>query len=356
MAIRVVHCGTGDVGKYALEGILHHPDLELIGQYAWSPEKVGVDAGALVGHADTGVTTTNDWDELLALDADCLSYFGDSIGRELEAAQTICRFLERGTNAVTVAIFPWAFPAQVPREFAEPVEAATRAGSSTAFFTGIDPGWATTDLAIAALAVADRVDCVRVTELGWWGDYSAEYVCREYFGYGQTADFEPLFLKSGFLRQMWGPTLEQIAEVLGCEIEDWNIVYETDCLDHDVQTGFGLVEAGTTSVVHFELQAISGGSPIAIVEHADRVGRGAGPQWPAPFGPKDLGYRVEIEGDPAFTLELNMDTVPGCKMTAMPAINAIPAVCAAEPGLQGPLDLPRYHARNARASTRRSSS
>jgi 4-hydroxy-tetrahydrodipicolinate reductase len=32
----------------------------------------------------------------------------------------------------------------------------------------------------------------------------------------------------------------------------------------------------------------------------------------------------------------------------MPAINAIPAVCAAEPGLKGPLDIPRYTARNVR--------
>jgi hypothetical protein len=32
----------------------------------------------------------------------------------------------------------------------------------------------------------------------------------------------------------------------------------------------------------------------------------------------------------------------------MPVINAIPAVCAARPGLLGPLDIPRYWARNVR--------
>jgi hypothetical protein len=31
---------------------------------------------------------------------------------------------------------------------------------------------------------------------------------------------------------------------------------------------------------------------------------------------------------------------------AMPALNAVPAVCAAEPGLLGPLDVPRYWTRN----------
>jgi hypothetical protein len=349
VTLRVVHCGTGNVGVAGLQGILNHPDLELVGQYVWSPDKVGVDSGALCGAPDTGVLATDDWDALLDLAPDCLSYFGDSIGRELDAAHDVCRFLEHGTNAVTISIFPWAYPGAVPPEFGKPVADACAAGSTTAFFTGIDPGWATTDLAIAALACADRVDCIRVEELGWWGDYTAEFVCRQYFGFGQPSDFEPILLSGGFLKQMWAPTLLEIADVLGVEIEDWNIVYETDSLDHDTETGFGTVAAGTASVVHFELQALNGGRPIAIVEHADRVARDAGPQWPEPYGPQDLSYRIEIVGDPSYTLELNFGSDGGGgKITAMPAINAIPAVCAAEAGLKGPLDIPRYHTRNAR--------
>jgi hypothetical protein len=349
VAYRVVHCGTGNVGAAALQGILNHPDLELVGQYVWSPEKVGVDSGSLCGMPDTGVLATDDWDELLDLDAECLSYFGDSIGNELDSAMEVCRFLERGTNAVTISIFPWAYPPVVPPEFEAPVLEACARGSSTAFFTGVDPGWATTDLAIAALACADRVDCVRVQELGWFGDYTSEFSMRQYFGFGQPSDFEPILVSGGFLQQMWAPTLLQIAEVLGVEIDDWNILYETDGVDHDVKTGFGILEAGTTSVVHFELQALSGGHPIAVVEHADRVARGAGPQWPEPYGPRDLSYRIEIEGDPSYSLELNFGgDGGGAKITAMPAINAIPAVCVADVGLKGPLDIPRYHTRNAR--------
>jgi hypothetical protein len=223
MAYRVVHCGTGYVGTAGLQGILNHPDLELVGQYVWSPEKVGVDSGALCGMPDTGVLATGDWDEVLDLDADCLSYFGDSIGCELDAVMEVCRFLERGTNAVTISIFPWAYPPVVPPEFEAPILAACAKGGSTAFFTGIDPGWATTDLAIAALACADRVDCVRVQELGWFGDYTSEFSMRQYFGFGQPSEFVPILISGGFLHQMWAPTLLQIAEVLGVEIDDWNI-------------------------------------------------------------------------------------------------------------------------------------
>ena len=60
MTLRVVHCGTGNVGGAGLAGIINHPDLELVGQYVWSPEKVGVDSGALCGLPDTGITATDD--------------------------------------------------------------------------------------------------------------------------------------------------------------------------------------------------------------------------------------------------------------------------------------------------------
>ena len=176
MALRVVHCGTGNVGGAGLAGIINHPDLELVGQYVWSPGKVGVDSGALCGLPDTGVIATHDWDAALRP------------RRRLPVAlrrQHRPRAAGRGgrlpgswngaRTSVTISVFPWAYPPAVPAEFRAPVEAACAKGGTTAFFSGIDPGWATTDLAIAALACGDRIDCVRVQELGWFGQYSAEF-------------------------------------------------------------------------------------------------------------------------------------------------------------------------------------
>ena len=184
----------------------------------------------------------------------------------------------------------------------KPADRGVREGEQHAFFTGVDPGWATTDLAIAALACADRVDCVRVQELGWFGDYSSEFSMREYFGFGHPTDFVPILVSGGFLKQMWAPTLLHIADALGVDVDGWNVLYEADSLDHDVQTGFGIVEAGTASVVHFAFQALAGGNrPVAIVEHADRVSQdpdGGQALDAAPMVPTDLAYRVAVEGDP----------------------------------------------------------
>jgi hypothetical protein len=346
MTIRVVHCGTGNVGIEALRGILHHPDLELVGHYVHSPEKLGQDSGVLVGEPPSGIIATNDWGPLIALKADCLCYCGNSIGRERDAITDIGRFLERGTNVVTISNFPLAFPPATPSDYREYIDTACRKGGASVLFTGIDPGWATTDLAVAALACADRIDCVRVMELGWWGDYTAEYLCREYFGFGKEPGFQPLLVTGGFIKEMWAPTLLHIASRLGIEIDDWSVFYEADGLDHDIETGFGVVRAGTASAVHFELRALSRGRPIAIVEHVDLVGRGAGRQWAAPFGPKELAYRIQVEGDPSYSLELNFDYPASGKLSAMPAVNSIPSVCAARPGLLSVFDIPRYVTRN----------
>lgn len=360
MTLRIAHSGTGMIGRAALDGILNHPELELVGMYVQSPEKLGLDVGAFIDRPAVGIRTTNSWDELLALAPDCLSYMSNSIGRELDAANDVCRFLERGTNAVTASIFPWAHPASVPSAFAH-VHEACRKGGSSAYFSGSDPGWATTDMALAALQMADRVECVRVCELGYWGNYEAEYVCREYFGFGQPKGFVPMLIRGGFLEQMWKPTLLALCEALGVPIEAWNVVYETDSLARDVECGFGVVRAGTASVVHFELQAINAGRPVAVVEHVDRVGRGAGPQWKSPYGPGEFAFRIEIEGEPSYWVEHQMThdlevelamgrmgNVSHGKSTAMPCINAIPAVCRAKPGLLGPRDVTHAVTRNVR--------
>lgn len=346
MVHRIVHCGTGNVGAGALREIIRHPGLELVGHFVSTPTKAGRDSGELVGLPPIGVTATTSWDELVELGADCLTYFGDSIGREADSVADLLRFLERGTNVVTLSGFAIAHPATAPPALRDPIEAACRVGRSSCYFTGSDPGWATSDLAIAALATAGRVDCVRVLELGWWGNYTAEYVCREYFGFGKEPGFQPLLVTGGFIEYMWTPTLHQLAEVLGREVEEFRVVYETDSLDHDVETGFGVVEAGTASVVRFELQALSGGRPVAVLEHVDAVARDVGGQWKQPFGPGDFAFRVEIEGKPTFTLEMNFDNTPGQNLSAWPVINSIPAVCRAEPGLLGPLDVPRYWTSN----------
>ena len=64
MAIRVIQWATGGVGRAAVAGVVAHPDLELVGCWVHSPDKVGVDVGELCGLGPLGVAATDDVDAL----------------------------------------------------------------------------------------------------------------------------------------------------------------------------------------------------------------------------------------------------------------------------------------------------
>ena len=73
-AIRVVVWSTGGIGSIAVRAVAENPGTDLVGVWVHSPEKAGRDAGELVGIGPIGVTTTNDADELIALQPDCVVY------------------------------------------------------------------------------------------------------------------------------------------------------------------------------------------------------------------------------------------------------------------------------------------
>jgi 2,4-diaminopentanoate dehydrogenase len=58
--LRVIQWATGNVGRAAVEGIVAHPELELVGAFVHSPAKAGRDVGELCGLGPLGVQATGD--------------------------------------------------------------------------------------------------------------------------------------------------------------------------------------------------------------------------------------------------------------------------------------------------------
>ena len=74
MSVKVIQWATGGVGRAAIEGIVAHPELELVGCWVHSDDKVGRDVGELCGIEPLGVKATNDVDVLINTPADCVMY------------------------------------------------------------------------------------------------------------------------------------------------------------------------------------------------------------------------------------------------------------------------------------------
>src|SRR5215831_11857378 len=100
MTHRVVQWTTGNVGKRSVRAIVNNPELELVGCYAWSRDKVGRDVGEMCGIERIGVAATNDIDALLALRPDCVVY-----NPMWPDADELVRILEAGVNVVSTAAF-----------------------------------------------------------------------------------------------------------------------------------------------------------------------------------------------------------------------------------------------------------
>ena len=60
MTYKVIQWTTGKVGVEAVKAILTHPELELVGAYAWSEEKDGKDVGELCGIEAVGILATHE--------------------------------------------------------------------------------------------------------------------------------------------------------------------------------------------------------------------------------------------------------------------------------------------------------
>jgi 4-hydroxy-tetrahydrodipicolinate reductase len=342
--LRVVQWSTGNVGRFALRQIARHPDLELVGVWVHSPDKVGRDAGELTGIEHLGVPATDDAEALLALGADCVCYTATADLRPDAAIEDMARILTSGANVVSSSVVPLVFPQHVDAAMREPLEAACREGGASCFTSGIDPGFANDLLPLTLLGTCEYVDRVRVMEIVNYATYAQPDVLFDIMGFGQALDATPLLLAPGVLSFAWGGVLRAVAAGLDVTIDEFVEVHERLPAAATLDLGFGVVEEGTTAALRFELQGLVGGEPRLVLEHVTRLDDALAPDWPQPVG--GSGYRVIVEGNPSYTLDLQMmgddgdHNTAGLSGTAGRLVNAIPAVVAAAPGLLSVHDLP----------------
>ncbi len=348
MALRVIQWSTGNVGRHALRLIANHPDLELVGLWVHSPDKVGMDAGEIAGIGPTGVLATDDADALLALDADCVCYTATADLRPVEAIREMARIAASGKNIVSSSVVGLVYPPHLAG-FAAPLADACAAAGVSCFTSGIDPGWANDLLPLVLTGSCEYVESVRMMEIVNYATYNQPTVLFDTMGFGQPLDATPLLTIPGALGFAWGGTVKAVGAGLGVEITEIEEHVEKLPATRDLDLGFGVVREGTQAALRFEVRGLVDGVPRVVLEHVTRLDDADAPDWPQPAG--HSGYRVIVTGNPSYTVDLQMmgddgdHNTAGLVGTAGRIVNAIPAVCAAEPGLLSALDLPLVTAR-----------
>jgi len=277
--------------------------------------------------------------------------------RPLEAVEDMVSILRAGKNVVSCSVVPLVYPEAVDAAFTDPLRQAALDGGVSFFTTGIDSGFANDVLPLVLTGVSRVIESVRVTEMFNYATYPDKSAVYEILGFGKPPEFEAFAATPGVFTFGWGPVVHQLAAGLGVKIDNIEESNERIPADESFDTPTGHIAAGTIAAMRSTLTGYVGGKPTFVIDHVTRMRDDIAPDWPQPhisIPPKDLGYgsasgrglyRVEIEGSPSIRCEFEMaedhDHDLGARIAGSSRmVNAIPAVCAAPPGLLSALDLP----------------
>lgn len=340
--IRVVQWATGTVGRYAVEAVVAHPDLELVGAYVYGPDKAGRDVGEICGVGPIGVTATSDPDAIVALDADCVLYMPQGEMNPMGALDDICRLLESGKNVISTAVTAFIYPRSCDDpQVVERLAAACATGQASFHGTGIEPGWAAEVLPLTMSGLFRHIDSLVVQELLDYSTYDSAFMLFEIMGFGKTPDAPVPMADPVALGATFRAPLMLLADGLGAEIDDYQSHREVAVTDEAFDVKAGRIEVGTVSAQRFGYSAVIGGRRALTVEHITRLRDDQAPDWPT-----GRGWKVTVEGSPSMVLESRIathgesETDQGCLGTAMHAVHAIGPVCTAGTGIRTFLDLP----------------
>lgn len=351
MTMSVIQWATGGVGRAAIQAVRDHPELELVGCWVHSADKVGLDAGEIADAGPLGVPATDDVAEILALDADCVVY-----APLLPDPEEVAAILRSGKNVVTPV--GWFRPGDADAH----LEEAARAGGVTLHGTGIDPGGISDVFPLMLSAMSSAATFVRAEEFSDIRSYNAPDVVRHIMCFGGTPEQA---MEGPMLKLLTGGFAQSIRLILDgmgfssrAEIRTGQ---EVAVATRPIDSPAGTIEPGQVAGQRFTWDAVLDGEPVVRVavnwlmgtEHLD-------PPWT--LGAAGERYEIEITGDPDLfvtlkgmqpeTPEEGWVRNPGVVATANHCVNSVPYVVRAEPGIKTYLDLPvmagRAHPRFAR--------
>lgn len=338
--LRVVQWASGNIGSRALRAVLEHPDLTLAGLYAHTPDKAGRDAGELCGLGPTGVIATHDIDEIVALGADCVLYMPRACDMD-----EVCRLLASGANVVTTR-GEFHRAASLDPAVRERVEAACESGKSSIHSTGSSPGFITEALPLALSSIQRRLDGLTIEEFADLSQRDSPGLLFDVMGFGKPpAEYDERRLS--VVRDSFGPSLRMVADTLSIPLDSVETEGEVATAPRPVHIAAGTLRPNTVAAQRITVSGLRGGRPLLRFRATWYCTTDLDRAWDV----RATGWHITVDGDAPLDIDLRFP-VPLDRMAAMSpsytanrAVNAVPVLCEASPGIHSTADLPHIVAR-----------
>jgi len=352
MTLKVVQWATGNVGRAAVEAMVSHPELEVVGAWVHSKEKAGRDVGELCGLGALGVSASNSIDDIIGLRPDCVLY-----APLLPNQQEVVQLLETGINVVTP--LNWFYPG---KRDVDVLRKACEAGGVTLHGTGIHPGGITERIPLTVAALSRAVTHVRAEEFSDIRSYGAADVISNIMLFGKTPEQAKMSPMLMLLTEGFSQSIEMIADAMGFALDpEIRSTHEVSVATAPIDTPMGVIEPGLVAAQRFTWDGLVNGRPVITARTNWFMGEeNLDPAWN--FGPEGERFEVEVTGDPSIktvfhglhpeSIAAGLARNPGIVATAVHCVSAIPYVCAADAGLKTYLDLPLVTGRAAPALSR----
>ncbi len=334
--VRVVQWGLGAMGSRMAALMAGKPGLELVGVLDTAPDRVGRDVGELLGvERWAGIVVDQPGDGKagpLALfqrvKADVALHAVVSFAH-LAWPQIRCA-IEQGCNVITTAE-EMAYPQAQNATLAVEIDAVAKAHGVTVLGTGVNPGFVLDTLVIALTGVCARVDYIKATRINDLSPFGPTVLQTQ--GVGCTpAEFEAGLRAGRIVGHIGFPeSLGMIGKRLGWTFDEVRQHRKPINSCFRRETPHVVVEPGQTAGCRHTVQGIIGGRVAAELIH---------PQQVCPeLESVETGDFIAIHGEPDINLVIQPE-IPGGAATAALAVNMIPAVLDAAPGLTSMADLP----------------
>jgi 4-hydroxy-tetrahydrodipicolinate reductase len=334
---RVVQWATGNVGSHALRAVIDHPNLDLVGLFVYSEDKEGRDAGELCGAAATGVRATRDVADIVALRPDCVLYMGDRVD-----VDALCQLLSAGINVISTRS-EFHNPDRLDPDTRQRLEAACAQGQASLHSTGSSPGFITEALPIVLTSLQRRLDHLLIEEFADMSSRNSPEMIFDLMGFGRDPGrFDPSGVEAHGGASFAG-SLEVLGAALSLPLDSVTASGQVATARHDVEIAAGVVKSGTIAAQRMQVQGNREGRPLLTFSANWYLTPDVEPAWDL----RETGWHVLVEGDTPLDIDIRFPvppdewaaTSPG--LTAHRPVNAIPYLCAAEPGIRTIVDLPQ---------------
>ena len=325
MPIRVLHVGLGPIGLGVVRQVAGRKGLTAVGAVDVDPGKVGRDLGDV---AELGrklrLKVSDDVDAVIRTTKPDVAILctSSSIARLVPQVAAI---VKRRVPIVSTTE-ELAYPTRARRRFARQIDELAKKGRVAVLGTGVNPGFVMDALPIMLTGVCESVQAVHVDRIQ--DARIRRLPFQQKIGSGLTREAFQARVDAGTVRHVGlAESITMIADALG-----WTLDRVTDDIvpkiaEAPIASQFLQVEAGQVCGLIQDGVGYRDGEPV-ITLHME-----------AYLGAPESYDAIRIEGTPPLRMKL-AGGVHGDIATASIAVNSIPRVLAAPPGLHTMRSLP----------------